>query len=108
MRGKYLAYGVMAGLFLAIAVNTAPAEQIKKVSPDNIGFTIQGFTNGDPGGPTALDPTVLPNNPSFAPGVPNNASAAAAVVPEPTTIAMLFLGSGCAGAFTALRRRRRG
>ena len=108
MRGKYFACGMVAGLLLAIAVNTAPAEQINKVSPDNSGFTIQGFTTVDPSGPTALDPTVLPNNPSFAPGVPNNASAAAAVVPEPTTIAMLLLGSGCAGAVTALRRRRRG
>ena len=94
MRGKYLAFGVMAGLVLAIAVNTAPAEQIKKVSPDNTGFTIQPFVNGDPSGP-ALDPTV----PVSGPGT-------AAAVPEPTTIAMLLLGSGCAGAVTALRRRR--
>jgi hypothetical protein len=29
-------------------------------------------------------------------------------VPEPTTIGMMFLGSGCLAAITALRRRRRG
>ena len=95
MRGNYLAFGMVAGLLLAIAVNTAPAEQIKKVSPDDVGFTIQPFVNGDPSGPPALDPTV----PVSGPGT-------AAAVPEPTTIAMLFLGSGCAAAFTALRRRR--
>lgn len=87
---------MMAGLLLAIAVNAAPAEQTQKVSPDNTGFTIQPFANADSGG-AALDPTV----PVAGPGN-------VAAVPEPTTIAMLFLGSGCAAAFTALRRRRRG
>jgi len=89
--------GLIACLLLMFTVAGAYAEQLEKVSPDNTGFTIMPITQGgDPSRPPALDPTVP------ATGVGN-----VAVVPEPSTIAMLFLGSGCAGAFTALRRRRR-
>jgi hypothetical protein len=96
MRGK-LFLGLMGCLLLMFTIAGAHAEQLRKVSPDNAGFTIMPFTNGDPSGPPLLDPTV----PASAPG-------AISAVPEPSTIAMLVLGSGCAGAFTALRRRRRG
>jgi PEP-CTERM motif len=87
----------MICLFLGIAVVVGRAEQIQKVSPNNVAFTVQPFSDGDSSGPPTLDPTVPVTNP-----------VSLAVVPEPTTIAMLVLGAGCAGAFTALRRRRRG
>jgi hypothetical protein len=96
MRGK-LFLVLISSLLLIFTVAGTYAGQWEKVSPKNDGFTIMPLTNGDPSGPPLLDPTV----PASGPGV------AAAVVPEPSTIAMLFLGSGCAGAFTVLRRRRR-
>jgi len=77
------------------------AEQLQKVSPNNSGFTIMPITNGGPNG-ALLDPTV----PALGPGGAALDRGEAALVPEPSTIAMLFLGSGCAGAFTVLRRRR--
>jgi hypothetical protein len=95
MRGK-LFLGLIASVLIMFTVAGAYAEQLQKISPNNAGFTIMPLTNGDPSGPPLLDPTVP------APG-----PAAVAAVPEPSTIAMLFLGSGCAGAFTVLRRRRR-
>ena len=95
MRGQYLICSVIA--FLGIAVFSAHAEQLQTVSPNNAGFTIMPINQGgDPSEPPLLDPTVPALGPS-----------ALAAVPEPSTIAMLLLGSGCAGAFVAFRRRRR-
>lgn len=102
MRSKYL----MVCLFLAISVLVGRAEQFQKVSPDSAGFTIQPFTNSDSNAPATMDPSL--RGPLLDPTVPVNGPGAPTVVPEPATIAMLFLGSGCAAAFTALRRRRRG
>jgi hypothetical protein len=91
MRGKLL----LLSLLLAISLTGAQAQQeIRKVSPNQAGFTIMPITNGDPSGPPTIDPTVPVN------------TAAAAVVPEPSSIAMMILGSGCLGALTAFRRRR--
>lgn len=98
MRGK-LFLGLVASLLLMFTIAGAYAAQepLQKVSPNKSGFTIMPIvpSGGDPSG-ALLDPTV----PASGPG-------AVEVVPEPSTIAMLFLGSGCAGAFTVLRRRRR-
>jgi hypothetical protein len=103
MRGRYLICSVIA--FVGIAVFGAHAEQLQKISPDNVGFTIQPFINGDPSGPPTVDPSL--RGPLLDPTVPAVGPSTVAAVPEPSTIAMLFLGSGCAGAFAAFRRRRR-
>jgi hypothetical protein len=122
MRGKYLVCTLTACLCLASATLTVHAgQQLQKVSPNNTGFTIMPITNGDSSGanqPGALlDPTVMAPGPGgvsaglplLNPTVPASAVSGpgtVSAVPEPSTIAMLFLGSGCAGAFTVLRRRR--
>jgi hypothetical protein len=98
MGGKYLICSLIAVIVLAVSVR-AEQGRFQKVSPENSGFTIQPLVpQGDSefGRGPALDPTV----PLSGPG-------GVAAVPEPSTIAMLFLGSGFAGAFIALRRRRR-
>src|SRR5437764_1324160 len=95
MHGKYLVCSLIACACVASAALTVDAGQTQKVSPNNAGFTILPITTGDPSGPAALDPTTLPDNPGSA-----------AVVPEPSTIAMFLLGSGCLGALMAFRRRR--
>jgi len=95
MGGKYLFCSLIACACVASAALTVDAAQLQKVSPDNAGFTILPITSGDPSGPAALDPTALQVNPESA-----------AVVPEPSTIAMFLLGSGCLGALIAFRRRR--
>jgi hypothetical protein len=86
----------IACLFLTIGVVGAQATQLEKITPDYADSTSLPIAplRGGAHGPAMLDPTVPP------PG--------ALVVPEPSTIAMMFLGSGCLGALTVLRRRRRG
>ncbi len=74
-----------------IAIASADARQLQKVSTDNAGFTILPINQDG----ALLDPTVPVHGPDIT-----------AAVPEPSTIAMLFLGSGCAGALCAFRRRR--
>jgi PEP-CTERM motif-containing protein len=127
MRGKYLVCTLTASLGLASATLTVRADQqVQKVSPNNAGFTILPITNGDPSGPPTLDhnqpgalldPTVMAPGPGgvlIGPALLNPTVPASAVsgpgtvsaVPEPSTIAMLFLGSGCLGAMIAFRRRR--
>ncbi len=107
MRGK-LFLGLVASLLLMFTIAGAYAaqEQFQKVSPNNGGFTIMPLVpgGGDPSGPPTLDPSL--RRPLLDPTVPAQGAGGVAVVPEPSTIAMLFLGSGCAGAFTVLRRRR--
>ena len=106
MRGK-LFLGLIACLLLTFAVASVRAEQLQKISPNNAGFTIMPIVpgGGDPSGPPTLDPSL--RGPLLDPTVPASGPGAVAAVPEPSTIAMLFLGSGCAGAFSVLRRRRR-
>ena len=106
MRGK-LFLGLIASVLLMFTVAGAPAQQVQRVSPNNAGFTIMPIVpgGGDPSGPPTLDPSL--RGPLLDPTVPASGPGAVAAVPEPSTIAMLFLGSGCAGAFTVLRRRRR-
>src|ERR1700719_2393635 len=105
MRGK-LFLVLISSLLLIFTVAGTYAGQSEKVSPNNDGFTIMPLTSGDPSGLPTLDkpdqrgPLLDPTVPALGPG-------GVAVVPEPSTIAMLFLGSGCAGAFAVLRRRRR-
>ena len=96
MRGKLWACSLVSCLCLAIGTLAAQAE-IKKVSPNNSGFTIMPINADGPTSPQPIDPIL----PAFAP------DSAAAAVPEPSTIAMMFLGSGCLGALLAFRRRRR-
>lgn len=100
MRGK-LFLGLVASLLLMFTIAGAYAaqEQFQKVSPNNSGFTIMPIVPGG-GDPILRGPLLDPTVPASGPG-------AVEVVPEPSTVAMLFLGSGCAGAFTVLRRRRR-
>jgi PEP-CTERM motif len=97
MRAKYLLVSTIACLFLAIAVVEVRAGQLERVSPPDTGFTIMPITpSGNGGNPPLLGPVNDPNTPNVT------------AVPEPSIIAMMFLGSGSLGALTALRRRRRG
>jgi hypothetical protein len=106
MGRKFWIFSVIACLFLGVSVAGTDAQQLEKASPQRAGFTILPITGGDPSGPPTLDrssggadldPTVLVTN---DPG-------AIAAVPEPSTIAMLFLGCACVGSVTVFRRRRR-
>jgi len=103
MRGK-LFLVLISSLLLIFTVAGTYAGQWEKVSPNNDGFTIMPLTSGDPSGLPTLDKPDQ-RGPLLDPTVPGPGGVA--VVPEPSTIAMLFLGAGFAGAFTALRRRRR-
>lgn len=96
MSGKYWVYGIVASLLVAASVKAGEIEPFQKVSVNNSGATILPIGGAGENGPPLLDPTL----PAFGPGT-------ATAVPEPSTIAMLFLGSGCAGACVAFRRRRR-
>jgi|GEM_PF-2795253 PEP-CTERM motif len=105
MRGKYLVCTLAGCLCLASAALTVHADpQLQKVSPNNAGFTILPITNGDPSGAPTLDH----NQPGalLDPTVPAPGPGTVSAVPEPSTIAMLFLGSGCLAALIAFRRRR--
>ena len=121
MRGK-LFLVLVASLLLMFTIAGAYAEQLQKVSPTNTGFTIMPIAIGDSSGanqPGALlDPTVMSPGPggvsaglplldSTVPASAVSGPGTVSAVPELSTIAMLFLGSGCAGAFTVFRRRRR-
>jgi hypothetical protein len=81
---------------LAFALSSLQAEDLPKIggatTSDVNGVSVFPAGNGG----AVLDPTALSQGPVVT------------AVPEPSTIAMFFVGGGCAGACVVFRRRRRG